>query len=577
MSNLPSSDFWSKYIPPSQRSGIPNASQATASNKPRVSGSRVKYDETPDASLPKGRAYVPPALRKIRTVSPPKASNLPVVRGRRVPSSGVIPNRPANVNALLRETRDSLARAQRASKCLTTEKPDAQYNVNKFKWCATVCREARLACRFSDQAAETECNSPIAWRVIDQFCEEFLQVFSSLFSRLVLVAQKPAAPKLSRIMLVDLSEAFLDMGKQGGRREHLWLEVFEELKNIISVTLDPQQSIKILQQMIARCGETQRFTRYHLYSYLYNVVVERYNIESKDASDESEWKLIVTHLKQTISSSMRDEFLSLSKFFAPKSREGHSSTVVDPAELVTRLVHATQFAEGHCALAQAHEAAAHISDPETGYRELEKALDCYNEAHELLKTFDKENAGLAMAKIGLLRWRFYPKSDRPAAIRFLKSAMKFETDPDSWWVTQTKKCITTYEQELIALEQERLRKEREEQKRREQRAKEERERAEQLRCETMLNKLDTLKKKAENIYVLDDLFTFSESLQRDFAPPESNAQDQLHLYIADLKKRLSSRRICLKKIIRLYHPDKNGGQGDAWKVVCVEITKVISL
>jgi hypothetical protein len=560
---------------------MPNVSQAAASTKPRVSGSRVDDGKIPGASMPKTRAYVPPALREIPTVSPPRASDLPGVSECRVPNSAGIPDRPANVDALLRATRASLARAKRASKCLTIDKPDAQYGVNKFKWCATICREARLACRWCDQARETESHSPSprAWKVIDEFCEGILQAFSSLFSRLVLAAQKPTAPKLNRFMLVDLLTAFLDMGKQGGIRECLWLEGFEKLKNIMSLTLDPQQCIKVLQEIVANYGDTRRFIRYHLYSYLYNAVYERYNIESKDAIDVTDWELIVTHLKQSISSSMRDDFLSLSKFFAPKSCEGHSTTVVDPLKLVTQILHAMQFAEGHYALAQAHEAAANISDPEMGYRELEKALHWYSEAHELLKAFDKENAGLAIAKIGLLRWRFYPKSDRPAAIQFLKSALKFEknTDRGSWWLTQTKKHIAMYEEELIALKKERLRKEKEEQKRREQREKEERARAEELRCKAMFNNLETLKKKAEKIQVLDDLFTFSESLQRDFDPPESIARNQLRLHITNLKEGQNSRRICLKRIIRLYHPDKNGAQGDTWKVVCAEVTKVVSL
>src|SRR5271167_932253 len=183
MSNGPS-DFWSKYVPSPKRSGMPNVSQAAARTKPRVSGNRVKYGEIPGASMPKTRAYVPPALQEIPNVSPPRASHLSGMSRRRVPNSAGIPDRLANVDALLRATRASLARAKRASECLTTEKPDAQYDTNKIKWCATICQEAKLACRFSDQSTETESHPPSirVQKVIDEFYEEFLQAFSSLFS-----------------------------------------------------------------------------------------------------------------------------------------------------------------------------------------------------------------------------------------------------------------------------------------------------------------------------------------------------------------------------------------------------------
>jgi hypothetical protein len=272
---------------------------------------------------------------------------------------------------------------------------------------------------------------------------------------------------------------------------------------------------------------------------------------------------------------MRDDFLSLSKLFAAKSHEGQESANGDPADLITQHLHSKQLAEGHYALTQAHEAAANASNSKTGNQELERALDLYLEAHELLRPLDKAKAGLALAKVGLLRWRFYPKNVRPATIRFLRSAEKFEryADQDAWWVKQTKKYIAMYEEELVALELERVRKEKEEQERREQREKEDRERAKKLRCEAMLDNVEVLKDQAEQIQVLEDLLIFSELLQRDFSPPESYAQQQLHLGIVDLKNRRGS-RISLKKIIRVYHPDKNGGQGDTWKLVCAEVTKV---
>jgi hypothetical protein len=539
----------------------------TASNKPQVNESRLKCDDGgPPTTQPKARVDTLPGLRKTRIVSHEQGAT----------NSGDIPNRPVSLDALVRETRDSLLRAQKASRCLTAANPDSQYSVNKFKWCAAVCREARLACRFSDQETDSIHTSSMRSRaVIEQFWEELLQALLGLFSRLALVQQKSTAPRLSRFMLIDLSTVFLDMGKEGGRRERLWLDAFAQLKKLINLTLDPQRSVKVLHQMIEHCTDPRRLARYHLYSYLYDVVYECYRIDTTTANEAIEWKSIVIHLKESISLTMRDDFLSLSKLFAAKSHEGEKSTIY-PEELITRHLHGKQFAEGHYALAQAHEAAANISDSETGDQELESALYSYLEAHELLKSLHKEKAGLALAKVGLLRWRFYPKNLRPATIQFLRAAEKFEkyADRDAWWVKETKKYIAIYQEELVALGLERERKEKEERARREKREKEERECAEKLRCEAMLDNIEVLKEQAQQIHVLDDLFIFSEWLQRDFSPPESYAQQQLHLHIVDLKNRQGSRRIYLKKIIRLYHPDKNGGQGDTWKLVCSEVTKV---
>jgi hypothetical protein len=128
---------------------------------------------------------------------------------------------------------------------------------------------------------------------------------------------------------------------------------------------------------------------------------------------------------------------------------------------------------------------------------------------------------------------------------------------------QTKKYIAIHNDELKAKERERLRKK-----------VEERELAEKVRRKVMLNNLETLRDKAKEIELSDDLIAFTEWLQRVYGPPESSVQDQLHQHIEMLKARSGSRRMCLKKIIRLYHPDKNSGKGDNWTEICAEITKV---
>ena len=127
--------------------------------------------------------------------------------------------------------------------------------------------------------------------------------------------------------------------------------------------------------------------------------------------------MIVFWLKESISPQMKDDFLSLSKAFPAKAHEGEKSTD-DPTELITQHLHAKWFAEGHYALVQAHEAAANISSSETGVQwdELGRVLDLYQEAHDLLKSLDKEKAGLALAKVGILRWRFYPTNKQVTAI-----------------------------------------------------------------------------------------------------------------------------------------------------------------
>jgi len=462
---------------------------------------------------------------------------------------------------LVRDIRQSILRAQKASMCLATDNPDRWYDVNKFKWSTEVCREARRACQFFDQDTHR------SRREIEQFCEEMLEIFSTLFSRLALVhRQKSKTQRLTGIMLFDLSTAFLDLGKEGGRLEQLWLEAFTRLRTLIKLTRAPRKSMELLHQIL-KYRTSPPLARYHLYLYLFDVVHDCYIIDRTTAGEALEWKAVVDHLEEGIPSRLRDDFLRLSKVFAKKAY-GWDTTISDPATLITRYVQAKQLVNGYYALAQAEGAAANIST--SGVKELKNAIKLYREAHELFKPLDKKQAGLAIAKVGLLRWKFYSIDTRSDTIQYLRAAQKYEkyADQDSQWVKETKKCIAIYE---VALEQERLRKKEEERKREEQLQKMRPERQQKLRHQN----IEALKEQGEQIHSLKDLLTFSMRLQRDFAPPELCSQEQLQLGILDLKNRKGSRRMNLKKIIRLYHPDKNGTQGEAWKSVCEEVTRVL--
>jgi len=420
---------------------------------------------------------------------------------------------------------------------------------------------------------------------IDDHHHEFVRLFLSLFARLASAAQNPTSPLLGDT-LTNLVKSFMTTsGQHGGRQEQIWLDGLRELKRFLA-TLDPHEGIKCLREALADC-ETEKLARYHIYSALFQMVWERYEAEWKHGGGVQDWELAASRLRSY--APMTADFLTVAKSLPSDLRfDQHPANVIHPAELAIRLSDATRFAEGQSLLVRAYEAEGDISDQtlntnstatKPSKQKFNEVVELYFSAYNALIDIDKANAGFAMAKIGFMHWNSLPQNDRSEAISFLNRALRFEKDveSDSWWLEKAKMYLSVYEDELRVMEQERLRKEEEEQKRREEQAREAREMAERLRCQIMSDKFETLKIKGEGVRSVEALLEFLEWIQTHYSPPDLSEQNQLQQHIEELGKRLPSRRRSLKKIIRLYHPDKNGKQGDMWKDICAEVTKVYVL
>jgi hypothetical protein len=208
MSNRPPSDFRPKPVPSLQSKALP--------------WPPPRSNKTPDVTEIRRNSHVGYTPHKSRTDTATGAQKAQGQDSQTATNLGVI---PVSLDALVRVIRQSILRAQKASMCLATDNPDERYNVNKLKWSTEICREGRRACHFSAQDSQ----SPRARAEIEQFCEEMLEIFSRLFSRLALVQQNLMAEPLTALMLFDLSTAILDLGKEGGRRERLSLACSPEI------------------------------------------------------------------------------------------------------------------------------------------------------------------------------------------------------------------------------------------------------------------------------------------------------------------------------------------------------------
>ena len=490
-----------------------------------------------------------------------------------------------NVESLLPEGRAGLSRAQKAAKNIVQNR-DVRYDINKMKWCSTICQETR---RFwngqkqigrSSQARSGGRTHPD----IDELQHEFLRLFSNLFSRLASEVQKQNPPRVDD-MLDDLMKTFMTVsGQQGDKHEQIWLEGLGALKKLLK-TLDSYDAIERVREVLMKC-DGGKLGRYHIYSAFFELILHRYEAEFKLGCDVHGWELAASRLKEYTPAFMTSEFKSLANSFPSACREEASANVLGPSDLLRRISDVTCFADGHYHLSQAHEIATNIAHRAESMKsaqnkglepELNEALKFYTRAHELLIHVDRSSAGLAMAKLGQLRWQFLPKNERSTSIPFLREVLQFEKDVerDTWWLKQTKKYLAIYDEDQRLKEHERLKKEKERQKRREQQAREERKMAEGVRYQAMFNNLGKLKHRGEAVRSWGNLFAFLERLEEQYPPPDRNGQERLREYIANLRNDCAAQRICLRKIIRLYHPDKNGTQGDLWKDICAEVTKVM--
>jgi len=503
-----------------------------------------------------------------------------------------------NIPELLRRSRGGLFRAQRAAKSLISENREVQFSVNKIKWRKTVCQETlkfsrRLLLDEGNQGREVPEERILARAKIDKCHHGFVRLFQTLFSGLASAVQKWNPPELGDI-LVHLVKAFIAIGgQQGGRQEKMWLDGLGELQKLLAA-LDPNQGIECLQDCLKDC-EGEGLARYHIYRILFQIVLRQYEDEWIHGRGTQHWKRVLSQLQR--SSCMTIGFLVLAQSF-PSTPD-----IITPTTAVAeRLWQATRFAEGHHVLSQATEGEVDIFNQATSWRresQFNRLRKLYSRAHEALKDIDKANSGIALARIGILRWKLFPSNQRSIAIGFLNRALEFENDvdPNTQWLLQAKTYIDEYKAEQKAkeeeflrqkreeqewqerrrreLEEERLQKEREEKKQRERRAQEMREMAERAREQKRLDNLEIMRNKGNNVETRDELVGFLEWIWRNYHPPELNSQTQLQEQIGPLKLgRSRSVKLGLKKIIRLYHPDKNANQGEGWKIVSAEVTKV---
>src|ERR1700694_550282 len=121
-----------------------------------------------------------------RSESPPPVDS-PRFRGLVTHLTSQTKIRQTSIEGLWRESRASLAHAKRGAKCIAAENPDAQYDVNVFKWCGTICQTTLSFKRLSKEQKELSRSGQMQSRIqtqIYQLHEEFIQLFSRLFSRL---------------------------------------------------------------------------------------------------------------------------------------------------------------------------------------------------------------------------------------------------------------------------------------------------------------------------------------------------------------------------------------------------------
>lgn len=478
-----------------------------------------------------------------------------------------------NIPDLLHRSATGLSRAKTAAKCLVTQNRDAHYNVNKIKWSKIIYQKTlTFSCGLlSDGGIEVRQRRIPAQAKIDECHNDFIRLFQTLFAQLASVVQKPNPPDLDDV-LVHLVKPFMAIhGPEGGRQEKVWLDTLDELQRLL-VALDHDQAFECLQESLGD-RDVDKLARYHVYSMLFERVVRRYEEEWIHGHGVCHWELVLSRLRS--SSSMIFDFMAL----VPSTPD----IITHQTAVTQRLRRATNFSEGHYFLSQAFEAEADIFDQTIGMQkesQFNKVRELYSRAHKQLMEVDKANAGFALARIGILRWKLFPASERSVAIEFLTGALAFENDaePDSQWLIRTKEYIEMYKEEEKAKENERLRKEREKQKRQERRAQKLREMEERERENKWLENLEILRDQGDDVETRDELVEFLEWMRTNYNPLEVSAQTQLQQQIGELKLGQScSAKLALKRIIRLYHPDKNGNQGEGWKNVSAEVTKVLPL
>lgn len=460
-----------------------------------------------------------------------------------------------------------------AAKCLAGQNRDAHYNINKIKWSKIIYQKTLMfSCGLlSEGGIEVRQRRIPAQAKIDELHNDFIRMFQTLFVQLASVVQKPNPPDVDDV-LVHLVKSFMAIrGQEGGRQEKVWVDALDRLQKLLAV-LDYNQVFECLQEILGD-RDVDKLARYNVYSMLFEMVLRQYEDEWIHGHGVCHWELVLSRLRS--SSSMIFDFKAL----VPSTPD----IITHPTAVTQRLRRATNFSEGHYFLSQAFEAEADIFDQTTSTQkesQFNKVHELYSRAHKRLMEIDKANAGLAVARIGILRWKLFPPSEHSVAIEFLMGALAFENDaePDAPWLRDTRNYIAMYNEEQKAKEEDRLRKEREEQKRQERRAQKLREMEERERENKWLENLETLRDQGDDVETRDELVEFLEWMRTNYDPPEVSAQTQLQQQIGELKLGQScSAKLALKRIIRLYHPDKNRNQGEGWKTVSAEVTKVLPL
>ena len=503
----------------------------------------------------------------------------PILAGRPRPCKPSL-NRSDSVDNVLAVVRSSLRQTQRAVKSLTIDKPHTRYDNDKLKWISVICKETNASfARISKTRAEQDqfCTPTRADAELDLLLEDFGRLYVSLFSRVTCAT-------LGAEVIDELARVFISTScLQTGKRETIWLQGLQKVTDLM-LQLDPAHSLHLYQTFLEDLRHNQRFPRYHIYVHLFRVVLQLYDTKLGRTGESSEWEFLSDTITTYAGESMIDDFRSLSKSLTPRL-DNRLTANACPEQLIQRLSVASRIAKGHMFLSRAHEARGNLSDElkrasnhtnDKLMREFQRVVELYKEAQELLMDSDKDSSGLALTILGRLHWNFPIGRNGSLAYVYFQSAVCLEdvVQATSWWLGEAKRSLVEYEEHLRVLKEEAMRKEEEEQRKRKQEEEQCLRQAEQARLQEMLDNLDDLKSKGSRITSVQDMVEFFGWIYREYPPPGDSPRVQLRQYGEQFKNQEHARRLCVKKIIRLFHPDKNGKQGDRWREICAEITKV---
>ena len=523
------------------------------------------------------------------------------------PLSSAAKPRPISIDNTLKQIRASHHEARRASKLLAANKPDSQHRVNKVKWCNIICQETKFSfsqiSKVQTEQGRSGAVNPRIQAELDRCLQAFEELYSTLFSQ---VRSSLLGPQL----ICDLARSFVITAplQSSIRCQVRWREGFRHLTKLFS-DLRCDEVCDLYETCLAELREKDIIPRYQILLNSFQRVLSEYDTKWSHLRQIEELELAIQTMNTYTSTSKADEFLSLAESVPSIFRKNSKQLVSESISLVRRLSIALKFVKGRLFLSRAHEAQAVLAEKRRLNRPsselnlaFDEAVELYSNAYELLAESNKQEGGHALFMLGQLHWKFPRDGNKAIAYRYYKRVVSLDSIIDAQYLEVAWRRIHEHKEHLRRRQADQLRREKEERERRArmeeeakrqreearrkqraeqaEREKNERERQEQIRrsqWQSMEGKLNDLRELANVVTSVDDVALMLQRIEDTFPHPDPSCPDQLRQYRNTLKGQASGVRNCLKKVIRLYHPDKNGTRAEIWKYICAEITKVANL